>query len=109
MAQCMNTNIKCSRQDFLKKLLQPVLWLQPHYEVLRTHSENPGTAPSPISIGRESAREKKFVPVMITPFQHNGKIDLDNLSRLIDFYLAAGVKGFFANCASSEMYQLSED
>jgi 4-hydroxy-tetrahydrodipicolinate synthase len=28
---------------------------------------------------------------------------------LIDFYLAAGVKGFFANCLSSEMYSISED
>ena len=46
---------------------------------------------------------------MITPFQQNGEIDLDALKRLINFYLAAGVKGFFANCASSEMYHLSED
>ena len=46
---------------------------------------------------------------MITPFQQNGKIDLDGVTRLIDFYLAAGVKGFFANCASSEMYELSEE
>ena len=45
---------------------------------------------------------------MITPFSQNGKIDFDSLSRLIDFYLAAGVKGFFANCLSSEMYHLDE-
>lgn len=53
--------------------------------------------------------EKKFVPVMITPFNLKAKVDLDCISRLIDFYLAAGVKGFFANCLSSEMYSLSED
>jgi 4-hydroxy-tetrahydrodipicolinate synthase len=52
---------------------------------------------------------KKFVPVMITPFQQNGQIDFDGLSRLIDFYLAAGAKGLFANCASSEMYTLSQE
>ena len=52
-------------------------------------------------------QEKKFVPVMVTPFMKNGKIDFDCLSQLIDFYLAAGVKGLFANCLSSEMYQLS--
>jgi len=52
--------------------------------------------------------DKKFVPVMITPYQQNGKIDFDGLSKLIDFYLAAGAKGLFANCASSEMYSLSE-
>ena len=53
--------------------------------------------------------EKKFVPVMITPFNLKAKIDYDMVDRLIDFYLAAGVSGFFANCLSSEMYSISED
>ena len=53
--------------------------------------------------------EKKFVPVMITPFNLKAKVDFEAVSRLIDFYLAAGVKGFFANCLSSEMYSISED
>ncbi|MFL5739399.1 MAG: dihydrodipicolinate synthase family protein [Flavisolibacter sp.] len=53
--------------------------------------------------------EKKFVPVMITPFNLKAKVDLDVVSVLIDFYLAAGVKGFFANCLSSEMFSISED
>lgn len=53
--------------------------------------------------------EKKFVPVMITPFNLKAKVDLDAVTQLIDFYLAAGVKGFFANCLSSEMYSISED
>ncbi|MGC4037649.1 MAG: dihydrodipicolinate synthase family protein [Chitinophagaceae bacterium] len=53
--------------------------------------------------------QKKFVPVMITPFNLKAKVDLDVVSRLVDFYLAAGVKGFFANCLSSEMYSISED
>ena len=52
---------------------------------------------------------KKFVPVMITPFNLKAKVDLDAVSRLIDFYLAAGVQGFFANCLSSEMYSITED
>ena len=56
-----------------------------------------------------SAAEKKFVPVMITPFNLKAKVDLDAVSKLIDFYLAAGVMGFFANCLSSEMYSISED
>ena len=51
--------------------------------------------------------DKKFVPVMITPYKQNGQIDFDGLSKLIDFYLAAGAKGLFANCNSSEMYNLS--
>src|SRR6186997_2829742 len=53
--------------------------------------------------------DKKFVPVMITPFNLKAKVDLDVVSRLIDFYLAAGVKGFFANCLSSEMFSITED
>lgn len=51
----------------------------------------------------------KFVPVMITPFNLKAKVDLDVVSKLVDFYLAAGVKGFFANCLSSEMYSITED
>jgi len=46
---------------------------------------------------------------MITPFDLKAKVDLDVVSRLIDFYLAAGVKGVFANCLSSEMFSISED
>lgn len=46
---------------------------------------------------------------MITPFNLKAKVDLDVVSVLVDFYLEAGVKGFFANCLSSEMYSISED
>ena len=53
--------------------------------------------------------EKKFVPVMITPFNLKAKVDIDAVAVLVEFYLAAGVKGFFANCLSSEMYSISED
>ncbi len=56
-----------------------------------------------------SILEKKFVPVMITPFNLKAKLDFEAVERLVDFYLAAGVKGFFANCLSSEMYSISED
>src|ERR1700760_2866057 len=56
-----------------------------------------------------ASMEKKFVPVMITPFNLKAKVDLDVVSTLVEFYLAAGVKGFFANCLSSEMYSISED
>lgn len=53
--------------------------------------------------------DKKFVPVMITPYDKSGKIDYKTLGALMNFYMAAGVKGFFANCASSEMYALADD
>ena len=54
-------------------------------------------------------RTKKFIPVMLTPFKDNGEIDFDGLTRLTEMYLQAGVKGLFANCQSSEMFELSND
>jgi 4-hydroxy-tetrahydrodipicolinate synthase len=56
-----------------------------------------------------NANEKKFIPVMITPFNLKVKVDFDALKPLIEFYLAAGVKGLFANCLSSEMFSITED
>lgn len=50
----------------------------------------------------------KFVPVMITPFNLKAEIDFDAVSTLVEFYLQASVKGFFANCLSSEMYSITE-
>jgi 4-hydroxy-tetrahydrodipicolinate synthase len=52
--------------------------------------------------------KKGFVPVMITPFLSSGEIDFDGLTRLTETYLRAGVSGLFANCLSSEMYELSD-
>ena len=53
--------------------------------------------------------DKKFVPVMITPYNLKAEVDLDVVSLLVEFYLAAGVKGFFANCLSSEMFSITEN
>lgn len=53
--------------------------------------------------------EKKFVPVMLTPFQKDGAIDYEALTRLTHFYLNKGAKGLFANCQSSEMFDLSSE
>lgn len=50
-----------------------------------------------------------FIPVMLTPFKENGDIDFDGLTKLTEFYLEAGAAGLFANCLSSEMYELSEE
>ena len=52
--------------------------------------------------------EKGFIPVMLTPFKNNGSIDFDGLTRLTELYLNAGAKGLFANCLSSEMFELSD-
>ena len=46
-------------------------------------------------------------PVMLTPFRNN-EIDFQGLRRLTEFYLATGASGLFANCLSSEMFQLTD-
>lgn len=52
--------------------------------------------------------KKGFIPVMLTPFKNNGEIDYSTLTRLTEVYLEAGASGLFANCLSSEMFELSD-
>ncbi|TDB61784.1 dihydrodipicolinate synthase family protein [Arundinibacter roseus] len=47
-------------------------------------------------------------PVMITPFTEKNELDQHGLEALTNFYIKAGSNGLFANCLSSEMYQLTE-
>jgi 4-hydroxy-tetrahydrodipicolinate synthase len=48
-------------------------------------------------------------PVMLTPFTEEGDIDFHALEALTEFYLEKGASGLFANCLSSEMYQLTPE
>lgn len=57
----------------------------------------------------EDSLPKGFIPVMLTPFLNDGRVDYDGLSKLTEFYIEAGVAGLFANCLSSEMFELSEE
>ncbi|PWJ59893.1 4-hydroxy-tetrahydrodipicolinate synthase [Dyadobacter jejuensis] len=50
-----------------------------------------------------------FIPVMLTPFLENGAIDFSGLRNLTEMYINAGATGLFANCLSSEMYELTPD
>ncbi|ANE53444.1 dihydrodipicolinate synthase family protein [Flavisolibacter tropicus] len=52
---------------------------------------------------------KGFIPVMLTPYTATGKVDYDGLTQLTEYYLQAGARGLFANCLSSEMYELTEE
>lgn len=49
-----------------------------------------------------------FIPVMLTPFIESGQVDYDKLSQLTDQYISWGAVGLFANCLSSEMFELSD-
>ena len=46
-------------------------------------------------------------PVMITAFKPDNTLDLDGVRRITDMYLDSGASGMFANCLSSEMFQLT--
>ncbi|WP_374163390.1 dihydrodipicolinate synthase family protein [Arcticibacter sp. MXS-1] len=52
--------------------------------------------------------KKGFIPVMLTPFKDNGEIDYNVLTELTEIYLEAGAAGLFANCLSSEMFELTD-
>jgi len=52
--------------------------------------------------------QKGFIPVMLTPFLSNGNIDYPALTQLTEVYLQAGAAGLFANCLSSEMFELTD-
>lgn len=52
--------------------------------------------------------KKGFIPVMLTPFHNDGSIDYKTLTALTGMYLKSGVTGLFANCLSSEMFELSD-
>lgn len=54
-------------------------------------------------------KEKGFIPVMLTPYLENGAIDFDGLRQLTEFYISAGASGLFANCQSSEMFELTAE
>jgi len=55
-----------------------------------------------------SSLPQGFIPVMLTPFLESGEVDYGGLKTLTEFYLKAGATGLFANCLSSEMFELSE-
>jgi 4-hydroxy-tetrahydrodipicolinate synthase len=59
-------------------------------------------------IPQPSTLPQGFIPVMLTPFYDNGDVDYNGLKLLTEYYLNAGAAGLFANCLSSEMFELTE-
>ena len=45
---------------------------------------------------------KKYIPVMLMPFNEDQSIDYNALDCLVDFYLESGASGLFANCLSAK-------
>ncbi|NLH81403.1 MAG: dihydrodipicolinate synthase family protein [Phyllobacteriaceae bacterium] len=52
-------------------------------------------------------RIQGIIPVMLTPFLDDGRIDYPGLGRLIEWYLAHGADALFSVCQSSEMMFLT--
>ena len=55
------------------------------------------------------ALPRGFIPVMLTPFHTDLSVDYATLRLLCDYYIDNGAVGLFANCLSSEMYELSSE
>ncbi len=52
---------------------------------------------------------KGLWPVVLTPFTDRNEVDVPALEQLTEFYIASGSAGLFANCLSSEMFQLTDE
>jgi 4-hydroxy-tetrahydrodipicolinate synthase len=48
-------------------------------------------------------------PTVVTPYQADLKVDFGAYRELIEWYIAHGVGGLYANCLSSEMFHLDND
>ena len=53
--------------------------------------------------------KKGIYPTMITPYDEAGKVDMNAVRRIVEWYVENGVDGIFAVCQSSEMFFLTED
>jgi len=108
----MRDEYRSSRRDFLEKITVGTLGVALTTVMGERAFALKNLQPDAMEISKNEhpfLSNQKFVPVMITPYMQNGQVDYDGLSRLTDFYMAAGSKGYFANCQSSEMYLLSAE
>ena len=51
--------------------------------------------------------KKGIWPTMITPYDREGRVDLNAAKRIVDWYARRNCDGIFAVCQSSEMFNLS--
>jgi len=54
-------------------------------------------------------KEIELWATMITPFTTEGKVDYNNIDKIVQWYLENGLDGIFAVCQSSEMFFLSQE
>lgn len=49
-----------------------------------------------------------IVPILVTPFDENGRLDIDSLTRLVDFNIECGVHGL-GIAIGSELFKLTDE
>ena len=54
-------------------------------------------------------RERGVYPISVTPFHDDGRVDLDSMDRLVDFFVACGVSGVTVLGVLGEANKLSAD
>ena len=54
-------------------------------------------------------RYKGIWPVLITPYNDDLSIDFNGYRQLLEWYKTFNIGGLYANCQSSEMYELTGD
>ena len=67
------------------------------------------TEGSPVSSVRSDATVQGLVPILATPFQPDGRLDLPSLRRLVEFQLESEVDGVAVFGMASEAFALTRE
>ncbi|MBO5269316.1 MAG: dihydrodipicolinate synthase family protein, partial [Clostridia bacterium] len=57
----------------------------------------------------DKSKFEGIVPALLTPFDENGAVNHDALRRLVEYNLEKGVKGFYVNGSTAEVFLLSDE
>jgi dihydrodipicolinate synthase/N-acetylneuraminate lyase len=59
-----------------------------------------------MTVGEQSADVRGIIPIVYTPFDAEGRIDEEDLERLVEYLIAAGVHGLAACGGASESHKM---
>lgn len=57
----------------------------------------------------DKSKFEGIFPALLTPFDENGAVNHDALRRLVEYNLEKGVKGFYVNGSTAEVFLLSDE
>ncbi len=58
---------------------------------------------------KSNQKYKGVWPVLITPYNDDLSIDIDGYRKMLEWYSSLDLGGVYANCQSSEMFELTDD